>query len=100
MLFELVSITWGATEVAVAAITIEAATKAVMAAAVVAVAVNQGANIAEDAAKLRAILILLLKDQVERVNTQLIMVMGLISSTEALEKVMEKSLGQILKKHT
>ncbi len=50
MLFELVSITWGATEVAVAAITIEAATKAVLAAAVVAVAVNQGANIAEDAA--------------------------------------------------
>ncbi len=50
LLFELVSITWGATEVAVAAITIEAATKAVFAAAVVAVAVNQGANIAEDAA--------------------------------------------------
>ncbi len=50
LLFELVSITWGTTEVAVAAITIEAATKAVLAAAVVAVAVNQGANIAEDAA--------------------------------------------------
>ncbi|MBA2726693.1 MAG: RHS repeat-associated core domain-containing protein [Parachlamydiaceae bacterium] len=47
LLFELVSITWGAAEVVVAAITIEAATKAVFALAVIAVAVNQGANIAE-----------------------------------------------------